>query len=464
MATEPTPRPLYATGVAAVAAGGGFLFGYDSGVINGTVGALREAFGTSTAGTGFAVASVLVGCAAGAFVAGTLADRYGRRPMMLVTAVLFLVSAARVGAADTELAFNAWRIVGGLAVGGASVLAPAYIAEVAPPAVRGRLGSLQQLAIVLGLFGSFLANYLIAAAAGGAGERFWLGYPAWRWMFWAEAVPAAGFLVGVLFLPESPRFLVARGRDAEAERVFTRAVGGDAAALVREVRASLAGERPGRLSDLREPGTGRVRRVVWVGLGLSAFQQLVGINVIFYYGEVLWRAAGLSEGGALLTNVVTGVTNVLATLVAIALIDRVGRRPLLLAGSAGMAVGLGVMAAAFSTGQAGEGGRVELGRAAAVVALAAATLSVVAVGVSWGPVVWVLLGEMFPNACRGVALAVAAAGQWVANFLVTVSFPGLLAGAGLAGAYVAYGAAAAVSLAFVWRLVPETVGRRLEEM
>src|SRR5262245_12512101 len=308
---ESAARSTYAVALSAIAAIGGFLFGFDSGVINGAVDALAHAFGTRAATTGFAVASVLLGCAVGAFVAGTIADRYGRRPTMLVNAGLFLLSAIATGLAGSATVFIAARLVGGLAIGAASVLAPMYISEVAPPQMRGRPGSLQQMAIVMGLFGAFLSNDILAKAAGGAGATLWLGAPAWRWMFWMEAVPSIAFLAGVLLIPESPRFLVARGRGSDARRIFAR-IGGDAAALVRQVEESVRGEHRPRLTDLIVPGTGRLAPVVWMGMGLAAFQQLVGINIIFYYGEVLWKSAGATEQWALRINLLTGLVNILA--------------------------------------------------------------------------------------------------------------------------------------------------------
>jgi len=458
-----TQGSAYVIALSSVAALGGFLFGFDSGVINGTVDALAHAFGTRAATTGFAVASVLLGCAVGAFVAGTIADRHGRRPTMLLNAVLFLASAVATGLASSASFFIASRIVGGLAIGAASVLAPMYIAEVAPSYLRGRLASLQQMAIVLGLFAAFLSNDVLAQVAGGAGATFWLGAPAWRWMFWMEAVPAVAFLAGVLFIPESPRFLVARGRRNDALRVFAR-IGGSAEALVRQVEESLRGEHRPRLSDLLVPGTRRLIPVVWIGIGLAAFQQFVGINIIFYYGEVLWKAAGATEQWALRINLLTGLVNILATIPAIALIDRAGRKPLLLVGSAGMAVTLGVMAAVFATAETGANGRPLLGQTAAMTGLAAANLYIVAFAISWGPVMWVLLGEMFPNRMRGAALAVSGATNWVANFAVTVTFLPLLSAVGLAGAYALYALAAVLSLPFVWVGVRETRGKTLEQM
>jgi SP family sugar:H+ symporter-like MFS transporter len=449
--------------VSSVAAVGGFLFGFDSGVINGAVEALSEAFGTRAAATGFAVASVLLGCAVGAFMAGTLADFMGRRPTMLLNAVLFLISAFITGAAGSAGVFVAGRLLGGLAIGAASILAPMYISEVAPAGLRGRLASLQQLCIVLGLFMAFLSNYLIARAAGDASTPFWLGAPAWRWMFWMEAVPAAVFLTGILLIPESPRFLVASGRLDAAREIFAR-LGGDADQQVRLVRESLRGEHRPRPSDLFVAGTHRIARVVWVGIGLAAFQQFVGINVIFYYGAVLWEAAGTTKEHALQINLLTGFVNILSTIPAIVVIDRLGRKPLLLAGSVGMAVTLGLLAVVFVMAPNGADGNPVLSRAEAITGLIAANLYVVAFGVSWGPVMWVLLGEMFPNRLRGASLAVSGATNWVANFAVTLTFLPLLKVAGLAGAYGLYAAAATVSLFFVWTVVPETKGKTLEEM
>jgi SP family sugar:H+ symporter-like MFS transporter len=445
-----------------VAALGGFLFGFDSGVVNGAVNAISAAFGTKAAATGFAVASVLLGCAVGAFGGGTLANLIGRRPTMLFNAVLFLASAYATGAAGSALVFIVWRIVGGLAIGAASVLAPMYISEVAPAHLRGRLASLQQMAIVLGLFGAFLSNDILAKLAGGTGAALWFGAPAWRWMFWMEAIPSAAFLIGTLLIPESPRFLVFSGRKEQARQFFAR-IGGNAEELVGQIEQSLRGEHRPRLSDLIVPGTSRLAPVVWVAIGLATFQQFVGINVIFYFGEVLWKAAGATEQWALRINLLTGFVNILATIPAIALVDRLGRKPLLLVGSVGMALTLGLMAAVFATA-GGAPGSPTLSHGAAVAGSTAANLYIVAFAVSWGPVMWVLLGEMFPNRLRGAALAVSGAANWAANFLVTVTFLPLLRALGLAGAYGLYSVAAAISLFFVWATVRETKGKTLEEM
>jgi len=453
----------YVIALSSVAAIGGFLFGFDSGVINGAVDALAKAFGTQAAGTGFAVASVLLGCAVGAFGAGTLADSLGRRPTMLLNAILFFASAVATGAANSAGVFIAARIAGGIAIGAASVLAPMYIAEVAPAHMRGRLASLQQMAIVTGLFCAFLSNDILARLSGGASAIFWGGAPTWRWMFWMEALPAAAFLIGTLRIPESPRFLIFRGKHERAREIFAR-IGADAEKLVREVEQSLKGEHRPRLSDLIIPGTRRIAPVLWVGMGLAAFQQFVGINIIFYYGEILWKAAGATEQWALRINLLTGLVNILATIPAIMLVDRIGRKPLLLVGSVGMALTLGAMAVVFGTASVGPDGKPLLSHMAAVAGLTAANLYIVAFAMSWGPVMWVLLGEMFPNQLRGAALAVSGATNWAANFAVTVTFLPLLSAVGLAGAYALYAVAAAISLPFVWAAVRETKGKTLEQM
>jgi SP family sugar:H+ symporter-like MFS transporter len=450
--------------ISAIAAIGGFLFGFDSGVINGTVTALGKAFNSDAVATGFNVASVLLGCAVGALCAGPAADKYGRKPVMLLTALVFAISAWGSGDADTASAFIWYRLLGGLGIGAASVLAPAYISEVAPPAVRGRLATLQQLAIVLGLFMAFVSNYLIAAAAGGAEAVFWLDLPAWRWMFWMELVPSILFLLGVFLIPESPRFLVAQGRIAEANRVFARICPGDEAAQIERVQQSLAGDQKPGFVDFLVKGTRKIQPIIWVGIALSVFQQFVGINVVFYYGAELWQAAGFDESQSLFINVLAGTTNIVSTFVAIALIDKVGRKPLLLVGSIGMFVTLAMLTVIFGTAGLDTAGKLMLSDSTGTVALITANLFVVFFGISWGPVVWVLLGEMFNNRIRGAALAVAASAQWIANFAITMTFPIMLSSVGLAGAYGFYAFSALVSIFFVVRFVTETRGKQLEEM
>ncbi len=451
--------------ISVVATIGGFLFGFDSGVINGTVDGLQQAFGSSKAGLGFEVASMLLGCAVGAFFAGRLADRWGRRSVLIISAALFLLSAIGAGAAHSSLVFVAARVLGGFAVGAASVISPAYIAEVAPARYRGRLATVQQIAIISGLFAAFLSNYLLARAAGASTGALWGGQAAWRWMFWMQAFPSLLFLVLLLTIPESPRYLVVKRRKDEAMRVLTRLFGaGEARVKLAEIDASLSEDhhRP-RLSDLKNKATGRIRPIVWVGIGLATFQQLVGINVVFYYGAVLWQAVGFSENDALLINVLSGALSLGACLVTVLLIDRIGRKPLLWIGSAGMAASLALVVWAFASGSLVDS-HLQLPGGMGTLALVAANLYVVFFNLSWGPVMWVMLGEMFPNQIRGSALAVAGAAQWTSNFAITVTFPILLAAIGLAATYGIYLAAAVISVFFVLKYVHETKGKELEQM
>jgi SP family sugar:H+ symporter-like MFS transporter len=426
--------------IVAVATIGGFMFGYDSGVINGTQEGLEKAFNLSALGTGVNVGAILIGCAIGAFLAGRMADVIGRKNVMLLAAIAFILSAIGTGAAGSSDLFVLARFIGGLGVGAASVLSPAYISEVTPAAIRGRLSSVQQIMIIIGLTTAFLANYLLANWAQGSTGEFWLGYPAWRWMFWMQLIPATIFLVCLLFIPESPRYLVSKGREEQAHGVLSRLFGEDVArAKVSEIRASLVEDHRPRLSDLKGPG-GAIRPIVWAGIMLAVFQQLVGINIVFYYGAIL------------------------ACLLSIALIDKIGRKPILLVGSAGMVVTLGLMAYAFSTGSLDTEGTLHMdpgiGRVALVSAIAYAALF----NFSWGPVMWVMLGEMFPNQIRGSALAVAGLAQWIANFAIVVSFPWLLQNIGLPVTYGFYAASALVSYFLVQRFIHETRGKELEQM
>jgi SP family sugar:H+ symporter-like MFS transporter len=451
--------------ISAAAALGGFLFGFDTAVINGAVDAIRGSFALDAAQTGFAVSCALLGSALGAWYAGMLANRWGRVRTMQVAAALLVASALGSGLAPGVWDLILWRLFGGIGVGVASVIAPTYIAEVSPAYIRGRLGSMQQLAIVLGIFTALLSDAWLAGSAGGASHLLWLGLAAWRWMFLAATLPALVYGTLVLGVPESPRYLVAKGRLAEAKDVLRKVLDmrSDTAldSKLHDIEQSLRSEHPPRLSDLRGKAAGLLP-VVWIGILLSIFQQFVGINVIFYYSSALWHSVGFSETDSFTITVATSVVNVLVTLVAIALIDRIGRKPLLTIGSAGMAVTLATMAWCFSQAT-GSGATLSLPGATGIVALIAANAYVVFFGVSWGPVVWVLLGEMFPNRIRATALAVAAAAQWLANFAITSSFPAL-AEIGLTFAYGLYAGFALLSLLFVLYAVRETKGIELEDM
>ncbi|MFD8564094.1 sugar porter family MFS transporter [Streptosporangium canum] len=449
--------------ITAAAALGGFLFGYDSAVINGAVTGIQKHFGVGPVQIGVVVAIALLGSAVGAWIAGGIADRWGRTRTMQVAALLFAVSSIgqALPFAIWDLAF--WRVLAGVGIGMASVIGPAYIAEVAPPAYRGRLGSFQQLAIVLGIAVSQLVNYAIAQTAGGNVNNVLFGLQAWQWMLGACLIPALLYLLFSTIIPESPRFLIAVGKTDLARQVLREVEGDkiDLDARVTEIYNLLRSERPPRIRDLRGPALGLLP-IVWIGILLSVFQQFVGINVIFYYSASLWQSVGINQSDSLLISFSTSIINIVGTFIAIALVDRIGRKPLLLIGSAGMAIALATAAWAFSAGvRTGEA--VRLPETQGTVALVAAHVFVLFFALSWGVVVWVLLGEMFPNRIRAAALSVAASAQWVANWLITVSFPSLAAW-NLSGAYVGYAFFAVLSFVFVLFKVRETKGRRLEEM
>ena len=464
VAETESPGVGYVILIAGAAALGGFLFGFDTAVISGAVMAVQNAFSASALEIGLAVSLALLGSAVGAFIAGPLADRIGRTRSMTIAAVLFLISALGSGCPFGLMDFIFWRVLGGIGVGAASVIAPAYIAEVSPAAMRGRLASLQQLAIVVGIFIALLCDFWIAHESGGSAEGVgWFGFHGWQWMFWSEMPAALIYGIFSFVIPESPRYLVAKGQDALASSVLSKVLGGDVKAKIAEIKSTLNTERKPSFSDLL--GKFGLLPIVWIGMILSMLQQLVGINVIFYYGTTLWRVVGFAESDALEIAVITGVVNIVTTLIAIRYVDRWGRKPLLLIGSIGMTLALSTMAVVFAVaGVSPETGQPVLSGGAGMLALIAANLYVFFFGCSWGPVVWVLLGEMFPNKIRGAALSLAAAMQWVANFLVSTTFPPIIANWGLNVAYGIYAMFSAFSIFFVFLYVKETKGRELEDM
>lgn len=458
-----------AAGVAIAAAMGGFLFGFDTSVINGAVDSITDTYSLSDTVTGLVVAIALVGSAVGAWNAGVLADKWGRPKVMAAGALFFFVSS--IGSALCFAAWDLalWRFIGGLGIGIASVIAPTYISETAPANLRGRLASLQQLAIVLGIFIALLVEQWLASGSGGAMGVRWLGLEAWRWMFLVGVIPAA--LYGILSqrIPESPRYLVAKGRDAEAAQVLARLLGKseeEATADVARIRSSIDTEARPTFDDLRGPRLG-LRPIVWVGILLAVFQQFVGINVIFYYSDSLWESVGFGESFAFTASVITSIVNVVVTVVAILLIDSWGRRKLLLIGSLGMFASLAVMALGFAQATVvvdAEGvPQPQLDGAWGVATLIAANAFVVFFGSSWGPVMWVLLSEMFPNSIRALAMALATAANWIANFVITLTFP-VLRDFSLGFTYAIYAFFALVSFFFVLRKIAETKGKELESM
>ncbi|MFF9146550.1 sugar porter family MFS transporter [Streptomyces sp. NPDC055051] len=448
--------------ITASAAMGGFLFGYDSSVINGAVEAIRDRYDIGSATLAQVIAIALIGCAIGAATAGRIADRIGRIRCMQIAAVLFTISA--VGSALPfalwDLAF--WRIVGGFAIGMASVIGPAYIAEVAPAAYRGRLGSFQQAAIVIGIAISQLVNYGILQLADGDQRGEIGGLEAWQWMLGVMVVPALLYGLLSFAIPESPRFLISVGKTARAKEVLAEVEGKgvDLDRRVAEIDRAMRSEHRSTFKDLLVSGSRfRLLPIVWVGIGLSVFQQLVGINVAFYYSATLWQSVGIDPSSSFFYSFTTSIINIIGTVIAMVLVDRVGRRPLALVGSVGMAIALAFEAWAFSADLV-DG---KLPETQGVVALVAAHVFVLFFALSWGVVVWVFLGEMFPNRIRAAALGVAASAQWIANWAITASFPSL-SDWNLSGTYVIYTVFAVLSIPFVLKYVKETKGKALEEM
>ncbi|WP_370121533.1 sugar porter family MFS transporter [Streptacidiphilus sp. MAP12-33] len=449
--------------IAAAAAMGGFLFGYDSAVINGAVTGIQHHFQVGNGETSLVVSAALLGSAVGAVGAGWLADHFGRIKVMQLAAILFFASGLGTMFPPNIVMLGVWRVIGGIAIGIASVVAPAYIAEVAPPAVRGRLASFQQAAIVLGIFISQLINYALNQAAGGNPNDHLAGIQAWQWMLGAETVPALLYGLLSLAIPESPRYLISSGDLTRAKKVLAdvEAPGTDVDARIGEIQHVMATEHKPKMRDLLGGRFG-LQTIVWIGIGASVFQQFVGINVIFYYSSLLWQSVGINASNSLLISVSTSLVNIVGTVIAVVLVDRIGRRPLALVGSAGMAVTLGMAAWAFSY-RVGKGTNAHLADTQATVALVAAHVYVLCFAFSWGVVVWVLLGEMFPNKIRALALSVAASAQWIANWLITVSFP-TMSDWNLSATYVIYACFAVLSIPFVYFCIRETKGKSLEEM
>ncbi|MFI6640966.1 sugar porter family MFS transporter [Streptomyces sp. NPDC050504] len=448
--------------ITAAAAMGGFLFGYDSSVINGATVAIQHRFDVDANMLGWIIATALLGCALGAAIAGRIADRIGRIRCMQIAAVLFAASA--IGSALPFAAWDltVWRLIGGVGIGMASVIGPAYIAEVAPPAYRGRLASFQQAAIVIGIAVSQLVNWGILNMADGDQRGKIGGLEAWQWMLGVMVVPALLYGLLSFVIPESPRFLISVGRDVEAKKVLgeVEGTGVDLDARVAEIEAGMRSEHQPSFRDLL--GKVGFLPIVWIGIGLSVFQQLVGINVIFYYSNQLWQSIGKDPSSSFLYSFETSIVNIVGTVIAMIFVDRIGRKPLAIIGSVGMAVALFTMAWAFSY-KTGSGDTVSLPNAQGMTAIIAANAFVLFFALSWGVVVWVLLGEIFPNRIRAAALGVAASAQWLANFAITKTFPSMSEWS-LTGSYIIYGAFAALSIPFVMKFVKETKGKSLEEM
>jgi MFS transporter, SP family, xylose:H+ symportor len=441
----------YVAAICLIAALGGLLFGYDTAVINGAIGFLETRFALTPALKGWASSSALLGCVLGVTFAGAFSDWLGRKKTLVLAGVLFLVSSIGTAVPQTLTQLVVFRILAGVAVGVASLASPMYIAEVAPAAWRGRMVSVNQFAIVSGMLVIYFVNYAIARA----GSAEWQVSTSWRWMFASGVVPSGLFLALLMLAPESPRWLLAQRRDREALAVLDRIGGTDwAAREAQAVREALRHES-GSVAQLLEPG---LRRVLAIGIALAVLQQVTGINVFLYFGAEIFKQLGERVDAALLQQVVVGAANLLFTIVAIWTVDRVGRRPLMLIGAGGMGLCLVAMGLAAQTGQVAGWMLVWILGYIACFAL------------SVGPVTWVLLSEIFPNRIRGRALSLATFCLWSANFVVSQTFPmmdqhpGLVARFNHAFPFYVYSAFCLALIVLVWRWVPETKGRSLEQI
>jgi sugar porter (SP) family MFS transporter len=427
---------------AAISALGGLLFGYDTGVISGAILFIREDFGLSAGYVEVVISSVLIGALAGAAVGGILADRFGRRPAIIATASLFFVGTIATALSPTVGLLIVGRIVVGAAIGVASFTAPLYISEVSPVNMRGRLVSINQVALTSGIVISYLVDYALADARN------------WRWMFGLAAAPAAVLGVGMFFLPESPRWLLSHNLPGAARSVLRRIRSSrDVDTELDEIRKSLE-VKSGGWADLLKPP---VRPALVVGIGLAIFQQITGINTVIYYAPMIFESAGFTTAsGSILATVGVGVINVVLTLVAMALMDRVGRRPLLLIGLAGMVLGLGLLGLAFQLAS--------LAGALGWIAIVSLMVYVGAFAIGLGPVFWLLISEIYPLKIRGLAMSVASAANWGGNLLIALTFLTLIQLLGRPMTFWSYGLAGIAAWLFAWFLVPETKGRSLEEI
>jgi sugar porter (SP) family MFS transporter len=443
------------TGIACAVALGGFLVGFDATVISGVVPFIRDYFGLGGASgslaLGWAVSCLGWGAMVGNLTAGALSDRFGRRTVLLLAALFFLVSALTAALSNNFTLFVAARIFGGLGVGAAILIAPVYIAEIAPARTRGSLVSLNQLMIVMGISISFFSNYFLLA----------LGGQSWRWMLGVQVFPAIGYFLLLLLVPESPRWLLSKSREQSARAVLDMVHGRAAAEHeLLQIRSSLGQQR--RRFALRDLLTGRLRKVMIFGVGLAFFQQATGINAIFYYLPTIFAQSGGGLSSAFGQSVFVGLVNVVMTVMAIWLIDRLGRKPLLCVGIAGMALSLLTIAWEFRAVDAPMAAQASVSHAGVV--LAAIAAFVASFAVSLGPVMWVLLAEIFPNEERAAAISVVGFWNSLVSASVTLLFPKELATWGPGGTFLCYGLLAVAGLVFVLLLAPETKGKTLEEL
>lgn len=440
--------------ISMISAMGGLLFGYDWVVIGGAKIFYEVYFGISDSVSfrGWAMSSALVGCLVGALLAGLLSDKFGRKKMLILASILFLVAAIGTGAADSFTGFIIYRILGGFGIGVASNVSPVYIAEVSPAKIRGKFVSLYQLTIVIGILAAQLVNWKIGDHYSNGAESItadgvqW----AWRWMFWASIFPAILFFVSSFFLPESPRWLCVKGRVEPARRIFA-GIGGDAFAVksINEIQSFPDTSDNYAIGAILKPG---IRRVMAIGIVLAVFQQFSGINIIFNYAHEIFSAAGYSVSDVLMNIVITGIINLIFTVVAIYTVDRWGRRSLMLFGSAALVVIYAIMGTCYFLNIHG------------LPLLILVVLAIASYAMSLAPVVWVLLSEIFPNRIRGLAMAVATFCLWLASFLMTYTFPFLVNILGSYGTFWFYGGICLMGFVFIYRNLPETKGKSLEDI
>lgn len=442
---------LYVTLVCFVATLGGLLFGYDTGVISDAIGFLTTRFQLDSTWEGWAMSCAILGCALGASAAGLIGDRLGRKKLLVASALLFIVSAIGTALPQSLAVFVVFRVIGGVGIGMAALATPMYIAEITPARIRGTMVSVNQLAIVTGFLLVYFANYFIAKQ----GDAVWRVETSWRWMFGLGLVPALVFLALLLFVPESPRWLVENGRRDDARRILTRVNGAAVAGTeLQSIETSIAAEAS-TLWHLFQPG---LRLALFIGLVLAILQQVTGINAFLYYGPEILKKLGTATDTALLQQIIVGAANLVFTLVAIWTVDRWGRRPLMLLGSAGMGVCL------FGMGLAAYAQKIEGWMLVLIIGYIACF------AMSIGPVTWVILSEIFPTRVRGRALALATLFLWIADWLVTQTAPFLNKDPWLVKtfhggfAFWVYGAMCVVEVLFIWRFVPETKGKSLEEI
>lgn len=446
----------YIAGITLIATLGGLLFGYDTAVISGAEKSVEAylitSLGLSTWVHGATISSALIGCIIGGAISGFFASRLGRKKTLILAAFLFFITA--LGSAYPEFLFftrgepsmellymfNFYRIVGGIGVGLASAVCPVYIGEIAPANIRGRLVSLNQFAIIFGMLVVYFVNYFIAKGQ----TTEWINETGWRWMFASGAIPAGLFALLLFFVPESPRYLSMINRDNEAIRILTKINGATAARKIFDEIKNTVEHHSGNLWSY-----GRI--VIIIGILLSVFQQFVGINVALYYAPRIFESMGAAKDASMLQTVVMGLVNVIFTVVAIMTVDKWGRKPLLMVGSVGMAIGMFAIAALSFY---------EIIGISTLVFIIIYTASFM---MSWGPICWVLISEIFPNKIRGKAVAVAVAAQWAANYFISSTYPSMMEFSG-AFTYGFYGVMSVLSLVFVWRMVPETKGKTLEQM